>query len=261
MFFVLYHIVKHRRDVVRGNLNRSFPEKSEMEIKEIEKKFYKHFCDIAIESIKGLTMSKKLMSKRLKIKNLSLVEDLFKKNKSVIMYTAHIGNWEWLNVLPTMVPYKTQSFYQKISSNYYDQFMLDLRSRFGMNCIESNQGYRTMAKMKMDNELTLTCIIGDQSPREQSAKHWVQFLNQDTAFLKGTERIAKKLDQSIVFASFKKLKRGQYELEFKLLEEHPEKSSSEEIIERYAHSLEASIKSSPDLWLWSHKRWKLKNAA
>ncbi|MCT4622177.1 MAG: lipid A biosynthesis acyltransferase, partial [Schleiferiaceae bacterium] len=134
MFFVLYHIIKYRRDVVSGNLNRSFPEKSEMEIKEIEKKFYKHFCDIAIESIKGLTMSKKLMSKRLKIKNLSLVEDLFKKNKSVIMYTAHIGNWEWLNVLPTMVPYKTQSFYQKISSNYYDQFMLDLRSRFGMNC-------------------------------------------------------------------------------------------------------------------------------
>ncbi|MEQ8420327.1 MAG: lysophospholipid acyltransferase family protein, partial [Arenibacter algicola] len=106
--------------------------------------------------------------------------------------------------------------------------------------------------------LTLNCMIGDQSPTKKSSKYWYNFLNQETAFFIGADKIAKKTDQVVLFPFFKKLRRGYYELEFKIIEDHPQIRDNFEILEKYAQQLEQAIMSAPELWLWSHRRWKLK---
>lgn len=256
-FIIIYYVFKYRRKVVRINLLKSFPEKSEKAVVKIEKAFYQHFCDLAIESVKALTISKKSIKKRFHVANPELIEQLFQENKSIIMYTAHYGNWEWLIFLPLYIPFQVQTFYQKLSNGYFDEFMKTLRSRFGVWCVESMKGYKTMVKLNQDEILTLTCIIGDQSPRKDASKHWVNFLGQETAFLVGADRIAKKLNQAVLFASLKKVKRGYYSLEFIPIELNPAMNNSLEIIEKYSNSLQALISTSPELWLWSHRRWKL----
>lgn len=257
MFIVVYHIMKYRRTVVQTNLKNSFPDKTENEITQIEKRFYKHFCDTAFESIKALTMSKKSINKRFKIKNEGIINELHAQNKSIILYTSHYGNWEWFSFLPLFMPYQVQAFYQEVSNSYFNDFMLVLRSRFGVQCVESNQGYKTMVKVQQAGTLTMTCMIGDQSPRKKSSKHWMTFLNQETAFLIGADRIAKKLDQKVLYVSVQKPKRGKYEIEFIPLEDTSNQSNDDELITKYAKLLERSIVQKPELWLWSHKRWKL----
>ena len=64
LFFPLYYGVKYRRDIVHRNIADSFPEKSEKEILQIEKRFYHFFCDYILETIKLFSMSKKQMMKR-----------------------------------------------------------------------------------------------------------------------------------------------------------------------------------------------------
>ena len=257
IFVILYYVVKYRRVVVFNNLKNSFPEKSEKELKIIEKKFYRHFCDLMVESVKTLTISTKQLRKRYQIKDTALFEKFFDEDKSIILYTAHFGNWEWLAILPSYIPHQVTSFYQQQTSKYFDNFMKLLRERFGVICVESNKGYRTILKFAQKKTLTLSIMVGDQSPRKDSTKHWVKFLNQDTAFITGTDRIAKKSGQVVIFPSICKKRRGHYELDFKIIEEESHSIKDDRIIDNYARLLEISIKAWPELYLWSHKRWKL----
>lgn len=256
-FVIVYYLLKYRREVVIGNLMRSFPERSKGEIKVIEKSFYKHFCDIWFESVKTLIISKEEVKKRYFIKNPELLQKYYDEGRSVILYSAHQGNWEWLSLLMIYMPYQLTSLYQPISNRYFGKIMKIQRERFGMICVESNNGYRSIVAFSKKNILTLNIIAGDQSPQGDSAKHWVEFLNQKTAFLIGADRIAKKCNQVVIFPSISKISRGHYELELKVIEEMPGNCNNGEIIDRYVELLEETIMKSPALWLWSHKRWKL----
>ncbi|MCB2206769.1 MAG: lysophospholipid acyltransferase family protein [Bacteroidetes bacterium] len=259
VYFMLYHLLRYRRKIVNNNLSRAFPDKSEQEIRSIEKKFYRHFCDIWFESIKVLTISKTTLFKRFRVLNPGLIEKYFDENRSVILYTAHQGNWEWLIFLPLFLPHHVLALYQRQSSSYFDELMKLIRERFGVNCVESDKGYRTILNFKQRDLHTLTYILGDQSPKKNMNKHWVQFMNRETAFLIGADRIAKKSNQVVVFAAFKKPRRGYYELEFTVIEEAPTQNKHFEIIDRYAGLLEKTITESPELYLWSHNKWKLTN--
>ena len=256
-FIIVYHVIKYRRRVVLNNLENSFSDKSNQELEIIERAFYRHLCDIIFESIKALTVGKKAIKKRFCIKNPELIQEYYEEKRSIIMYTAHHGNWEWMSFLPLYIAHQVTTFYQPLSNKYFNELIKINRERFGAICIESNKGYKSLLNFSQRNILTLNCIIGDQSPRKDSTKHWVQFLNQETAFLVGTDRIAKKSNQVVVFPSFRKRRRGYYELEFKVIEEDVAKKNSYEIIDKYTELLEETIINSPELWLWSHRRWKL----
>lgn len=255
---ILFYIVRYRRKVVRSNLVMVFPEKSLKEIISIERKFYRHFCDIFFESVKVLTISKKSISKRFVLKNPEMLQKFYAENKSVIMYSGHHGNWEWFAFLPISISHQLTAFYQPQSNKYFDQLMKLIRGKYGAVCVESAKGYKTILQYNRDNILSLNLIIGDQSPSGNSSKYWTNFFGQDTAFLVGADRIAKKSNQAVIFPSFKETKRGCYEVTFELLQENPNSDNDQQIIEKYAQALERSIKKSPEQWLWSHRRWKLK---
>jgi len=258
VFVFVYHWFKYRRKVVRKNLVHSFPEKKQAEILEIERNFYHHFCDILIETLKALTISKKEIAKRLFIKNPDLIDQFHSKGQNIIMYTSHSGNWEWIAFLPLFFPFQVTAFYQPLSNKYFDQLMQLIRSRFGVVCIESGKGFKALLKFNQQKISSINFMLGDQSPGINSSVHWTNFLHQETAFLVGADKIAKKTGQAVVFPAFTKLKRGTYELELILIEGSPELKKDQSIIDKFAHILEENIHAAPGLWLWSHKRWKLK---
>ena len=257
-FVLLFYVIKYRRRVVSENLSNSFPEKTKEERLKIEKDFYQYFCDLMIGTIKALTMSRADVKERFSIKNPELIQKYFKQKKSILMYTAHQGIWEWVTLMPLFLPYQMTSFYQPLSNGYFEELMKIIRERFGMICVPSNKGYRSILEFEKKNILTMNCVVGDQSPRSNSTKHWLNFLNQDTAFLIGGDRIAKKSNQVVVFPAFKRLKRGYFEVEFKLITEDPKSVKGYGIVDKYAAILEETIQESPSLWLWSHRKWKLK---
>ncbi len=255
--FFVYHVLRYRRKVVRRNLKNSFPNKQGFEIKQIEKRFYRHLCDIGFEAIKALTMGQQSIDERFKLKNKKLIDRFYQEGRSVFMYAAHYGNWEWMTFLPLHLHHQVSTFYQPLSNQYFDQLMNIIRSRFGIICTESKKGYKTFLKLNEANIKSLNIIIGDQSPRKNSSKYWTNFLNQETAFLASSDKIVKKSGQPVVFPYFRKLKRGFYELSFTLIEEFPNKNNNQVITDKYANLLEKNIQTCPELWLWSHRRWKL----
>ena len=260
LFVVVFYLLDYRKKVVYSNIRGSFPEKSDAEIKKIVRDFYRHFCDVTVETIKFLTVSEKEIKKRFKILNPELINDLYDQGRSVIMYCAHIGNWEYMASTPLWVKHKVTTFYQPLSNGYFDDLLYVSRNGFGVQPIASAKGYKLLMDYKRKGVLTLSIIIGDQSPRRGGPKHWVNFLNRETAFLIGGGRIAHKTGQAVVFPIHTKVKRGYYEFEFvPIVGDHPA-ANGEEIIDKYAVQLEQAIRKQPYNWLWTHKRWKLDRA-
>jgi Kdo2-lipid IVA lauroyltransferase/acyltransferase len=256
LFFVGYRLLKYRRNVVWKNLTNSFPKKEEKELRRIEKEFYQDLCDYAVETIKLLSLEKEDLTARMKYKNPELLLPYSEKNQSVILLASHQFNWEWLMVSGSInLPLKIDFIYQKQSSQSFDHFLLQIRSRFGAYPIERGQTAREAIKRK---EITRgIAIIADQFPNFEK-KYWTQFLNQDTAFYQGIGQLAILTQYPAFFVHSKKIERGYYEAEIFPLTTPPYEKNSQSVVEGYAKLTERFIHQYPANWLWSHARWKRK---
>ena len=258
LFYLVYYVVRYRRRVVRKNLTLSFPEKSKIEILKIEHKFYRYFCDLMVETFYLIHISEEEILRRFKYKNLEIITEQYKNNKSVMMMTAHYGNWEWLSSMSILLPNGNpmSGIYKKLSNKNFDKFMFDLRKKFNGENIETQDLFRTMNKKRSQNEYSTYCMISDQRPTPESARHWMNFLHQDTSCLVGTEQLAKRFNYPVVFLKMNRVKRGYYESEFIMIAPEPQKTSEYEITEKYMQLLEQKINEHPEFWLWTHNRWK-----
>jgi Kdo2-lipid IVA lauroyltransferase/acyltransferase len=258
LYGVLYYLIDYRKDVVLQNLRNSFPDKSDAEIEKICKDFYHYLCDLILETFKTLTISKKNMLKHCSIspETMKLFNKLAEENKSFIIVMGHWGNWEWAgNTFSLIFKHQLYVIYHPLSNKYFDGLIYRMRTRFGTKLIAMKDTYREMAAKK--NELNATAFIADQTPSPQGA-FWTTFLNQDTPIFKGTEKIAQRINYPVVFGRVKRLKRGYYEISAEILFENPAKTEPDMISKSHTKALENDIISQPEIWLWSHRRWKHK---
>lgn len=252
-FFLLYHILRYRRKVVLKNLSNSFPHKSENEIQSISKKYYRHLCDLIFESLKGLSLPRETWSKRFKYIN----PDIFPKYKSALLLGSHFGNWEWgVLSFPLVVSHTVLGIYKPLNNKGMDSFLNRLRKRWGLHLSPMARAGRAVYEYR--NRPTLFVLINDQTPSDVVNAHWLPFLNQDTPFLQGADKLAQKTGMPVFYFEIEKIKRGFYEVTFSKLAEEKEKLTKSEITRRYAQALEKTILAKPEYWLWSHKRWKRK---
>ena len=122
-----------------------------------------------LKLLRRLQFLKKTILKRFKIINPEVLEAFYLENRSIMLYTAHMGNWEWLSFIPHYTRFATSTFYQPLSNKYINKLMYHIRSQFGTHCIPSQQGYKELLRFKNEGILSLNCIIGDQSPKKKFA--------------------------------------------------------------------------------------------
>jgi KDO2-lipid IV(A) lauroyltransferase len=258
VFLLLYYFPSYRRNVVAANLRNSFPEKSEEEIKSIEKKFYKHFADLFVEIFKLTHFNKRQLMNRCTVSNLEILNKLYDEKRDVIGVLGHYNNWEWLSILPQYLNYKIVSVYKPLQNKYFNGYINNLRLKFGMVLTPMSIIIREIINDRRNNTNTLSAFISDQIPPKGDIKYWTKFLNQDTPVYLGAEKVASKYDMAIVFFHIQKVKRGYYNLNIELLFEHTAGLPEYLITDTHVKRLEEIIREKPEYWLWSHRRWKHK---
>jgi len=255
-YFFGYKVFRYRLTVVRQNLTRAFPELLHNEIMAVERAFYKHFFDLFAEGIKLSKISEADLNARCKVENTHLLNNYFEKNQSVIIVMGHIGNWEWASgAVNTQIKHQLQSLYQPIKNVEIDEFVKNIRTRFGTLLIERKNALRHLLAQPIET-LACTVFLADQSPYQIEKAQWHTFFGSPTPFFGGYAALAIKLKTPIIFPSVKKISRGHYSISFETLVEDSENFSSEEIVQLYAKRLEKEIRNQPFNWLWTHKRWK-----
>lgn len=260
LYVLVYHIVRYRRKVVRKNLKNSFPDKDGKWLKLTERRFYKHFCDYFVETIKLLHISDEEMQERMVFKNMELVHDLVKGGNSCLMFLGHYGNWEWITSITLHVDPDVLSaqIYRPLKNKAFDKIFLKIRNRFKSVGIPKNNTLRAIIGYKNQNQKTLIGFMSDQSPSIKNIHYWTTFLNQETGVYTGVERIAKQTGFSVVFLDISKVSRGKYTAEVRLISDKPKEEPRFAITEKYIREMEKTILRDPAYWLWTHKRWKHK---
>jgi KDO2-lipid IV(A) lauroyltransferase len=258
LYLVLYYVVSYRRNVVATNLKNSFPEKTDKELKIIEKKFYRHLSDILVETFKSTHMTRANQKKRFTYSNLEIIDKLREEKRDIIAIMGHYNNWEWPTLLPYYLKYKTIIIYKPLQNKYFNRFINNHRSEHGIVLTPTSQVIREIINCRKNDINTVSVFISDQIPSKGDIKYWTTFLNQDTAVFTGAGKIASKYDMAIVFFHVQKVKRGYYNLNIEPLFDHTEGLSEEMITEKHVRRLEEIIKEKPEYWIWSHRRWKHK---
>jgi KDO2-lipid IV(A) lauroyltransferase len=257
-YFLVYRVIGYRKKVVTQNMMNSFPEMDPKELIRTRNKFYHHFCDLFLETIKIMHISEREIKKRCFFKNPELLQQYSDDGESVIAIMGHYGNWEWMTSYALWSDTTFLPIYKPLHNKVFDRMYINLRERFGAETLPKQDTLRRMIRYKNQNTPTITAFIGDQTPNKKNIQYWTQFLNQDTPIFMGTEKIAQKLNQVVVFVNMQKVKRGYYEVEFIPLFEQPKDTAPFEITEKHTRKLEEIIQKQPAYWLWSHKRWKHK---
>lgn len=256
VFYLLsYHIIGYRKKTILQNLKNSFPEKTNKEIEQISKAFYRHFSDLFFETIKSFRISEKTLGKRIRYKNPEMMDELYKQGKSVALLSGHYGNWEWTMALPKIIQHQVNVIYRPIQNKQFNGYMKKVRSRFGMFMIPARISLRTMLKLEKSGQLSATYYLTDQTALKDT-NYWMMFLNQETPVFPGPEKVASRLKQAVVFMDIQKVRRGFYEVEFTKLFDDASLTKEFEVTKAHTRFLEDIIRKKPEYWLWSHKRWK-----
>jgi len=255
-YYILIRLVGYRREVIEENLKYSFPEKSSKEIKQIRNKFYRHFCDLFVETTKVQTMSEAEMKKRVKYNNLEFIDKAYDEGKDVVAVMAHYNNWEWVPSINLHCKALGCDVYRPLKNKQFDAYMLNLRERWGNKNFTMKATLKEVVKLKKANQRFILGLIADQSPGRKEIQYWTSFLNQNTPVLTGPEKIAKLTKSPVVYLDMQKVKRGCYEVNIIPMVEDSENSSGHDITDKYIQYLEKVIMKKPENWLWSHRRWK-----
>ncbi|MGQ7870570.1 lysophospholipid acyltransferase family protein [Sunxiuqinia sp. sy24] len=260
-FVLLFHIVRYRKKVVYTNLRNSFPEKTEAEIDRIARAYYRHLCDVSMESIKLYSMSENELNKHLKVTGVEKMEAYFKQQKSIIVLAMHYNNWEWGASVQRFSSHQIVMVYNPVRNNMeMERFILSIRERFGGISVPVHKSARMAIQFDQTDRPGLLWLGADQTPF-QSSKFWTTFLNQETPFFSGPEKIAHKTNQPVFFHHTRKVARGKYEVILTELVAQPREEKPETILLTYINKMEEIIREQPEYWLWSHRRWKHKRPA
>ncbi|RZL33154.1 MAG: lauroyl acyltransferase [Pedobacter sp.] len=255
VYILLYYVFGYRRKVVRENLLKAFPEKNLTEILAIEKRFYKYLSDLIFEIVKMNNISKAEIKRHFVFHNKKQIEDYFAEGKSVLICSAHYGNWEW-GTLGIGLNFSADHYpiYKPLNNPVFDNWFKKVRSRFGNKLIAMRQTLRALQASK--NKPSMFSFGNDQAPSKDESHYWTSFLHQQTSVQLGIEKIAKKTNQPIFYLKIKVVKRGYYEVDCVPLCLYPAVTAEFEITELHTRFLEEIIRDEPAYWLWSHRRWK-----
>ena len=259
LFPLVFHVAGYRRRIVQKNLRDSFPEKGEAELKQIERSFYHWFCDYIVETIKLFSMSRREMRRRMTFEGTELVERLAAEGRSIGLYLGHYCNWEWVSSMPVWFDQTLamSQVYHVLESPVMDHLMLHIRARMGSENVSMQEILRYIIGKQRDKQPFMTGFIADQTPMWNSIHLWLPLLNHpETPVFTGTERLIKRFDLAAIYLDIRRVRRGHYAARLVLMEEHTKQVPDFQLTEHYFQLLETTIRRQPELWLWSHNRWK-----
>ena len=260
LFFIGFHIVGYRKKVVYSNLKKAYPDKTDTEINTIARDFYKNLFDTLTEMVKLIFSSESTVRGMCEFRNVQLLDDLYASKSNLIVVQGHYFNWELSLMMGSEgSAYNRYVIYKPLSDQISEKLIFKLRERFNTKLLAMHETLAFLRNYSRTHDAEGPALFqfgADQSPMKHKIEYWTTFMNQETPFFLGPEKLAVSLNLPVVFLDLQRVSRGKYYIEYSMLEEEPTQTSEFEITEKYVKAIEAAIDKNPSNWLWSHKRWK-----
>ena len=231
-YLLIYYIIGYRRKVVEENLRIAFPDKSIKLFSAGESFYEKHF-----------------------IMDLEPFRYLFDKGYTCQIHLGHNFNWELANLaVARKVSFTLLGVYMPIENKIFERLLKKFRGKFGTVLIPATKMRESIIHYR--HQQYMLALVADQVPGNLNKAYWLNFFGKPTPFVQGPEKGARAGNLPVLFAEIRKIKRGHYQLFVNLATESPANLQQGELTRMYRDYLEEVIRKSPDMWLWSHRRWK-----
>lgn len=255
LFVVFFYLFRYQRRLITENLTRAFPDYTRAQIRRVAASSYRNSLDLLVETIKATRMGKNELRHRTRLENPELLDQLAEKSRTIIVAGAHQGNWEWLQLTCSAeLELPLAALYKPLNHEGLDALLLDLRGRFGSSLISATSPLPALVQFARSPGVI--ALNADQGPRPDEEKYWSRFLDQDTAFFPGLEKLARLLDAPVVFVHTHRAARGYYRISFTVITDKPRSLPEGTVMERYIRCVESQVRAAPADWLWLYKRWK-----
>lgn len=261
LIFSLMVLMRYRRKVILQNLQRSFPERSHKEHSQIMRRYYGILSEVIVDTISLTRARPDNGFPYIRFRN---TEEHIAQlgQQDWIAMASHYGCWEYLPMWSWFDPTLTfMGVYHPLKSPVFEAFYRRLRA-FSPNIdqVRMKECVRYYLRNRsQENRHYLIGLIADQNPGRRPDSHWFRFLNQDTVFFDGAEKLALRFSLPVFFVHMERQAPGRYEAWFEMIYDGKEAVEEGEITRRYALLLEQMICRKPELWMWSHRRWKSKH--
>ena len=260
LLMYIFPPLRYRKSIVRNNLSLSFPDKSKRWLRRTERRFYYQFACQFVEALKTVSAGKRWILRHMEFTGMDKLVQETINGRSGIGYLGHVGNWEWI---PSMNLFFTDvndfvggQVYHRLENPTIELFMYKLRNRYGTVSIPMEQVMRRFLGYRKEGKKYFIGMIADQVPLWWNIHYWTRFLNRETPVFTGAERLARKLDLEIWYMHITRKRRGYYRCDIQLVFEHTGDLPEFAVTEKYMRLLEDNIRECPELWLWTHNRWK-----
>jgi KDO2-lipid IV(A) lauroyltransferase len=255
-FAVVYYVARWRREQVEGDVAASFPELAPAVRRRIVRDSYLHASELLMEMLWGFGASARALLARVRFENPEVAMRLAAVKQTAVLLTPHYCNWEWLFLAGgAKFGFVIDTVYQPHRIPAIDRLMVEVRSRFGGRPIPRKDFVYSV--LRTAGEPHVYALIADQMPRPEEPKYWTRFLNRDTAFYVGADKIARFLDATVIYVAMRRVSRGRYSVRLEVVAEPPYGDEKGEVImERFARRVEQAVREAPADFLWLQKRWK-----
>jgi KDO2-lipid IV(A) lauroyltransferase len=255
IYFLVYRLLRVRREVVESNLSRSFPDKSRRDIADLGRRVYRNYADVLVEMLHSLRMGEGELLDRLRFDGAELLEGELTNDRPVLLTMAHHCNVEWMLLgMCLRFEFPLEAVYRPLANAGMEAVMTEAYTRFGGRLIDDRSVIKSL--MERRSEPRIVTLISDQAPNVKDDTYWTRFLNQETGFFLSPEIIARFTGYPVYFAGMRRAARGRYTVVFRNIAKPPYKGKDRIVMPAYVNAVEEQILAAPQDWFWMHRRWK-----
>lgn len=255
--YILQYIVGYRREVIQSNLRGSFPNKSEEELKKLERAYYRYMSDLGVEIIMLTAFTRRRLGRHVSVSNPELMDAIHAENPTIFFLLGHYGNWEWFTGCQALLPMTQFNVIYKHQNGAWNDVMGLIRSRFGAQLMDMEAAPAQVLQRRNEKSNQTYIFVADQNPSVENSVLFVDFLHRPTATITGMERLARLRRAAAVYVDVERVRRGKYVITLREMTRDVSELSRFDLSVDFMHRLEQSIQRQPEIWLWSHKRWKV----
>ena len=250
---------KHRK-IALNNLTHAYgDEKQPHEIRMLARRIFENLGKMVFEIAWYWRLDRSDFDKYFRIDGLSHYTNAHKKNKGVLVLTAHVGNWELLTVIAGMTGYPANFVYRPLDFQPLDQFFVKFRTRFGGKLIPKNRSMRTILNSLKQGEAVV--FLMDQNVDWYNGV-FVHFFGRRACTNKGLALLALRTEAPLLPVFIVRegpLFKVEVGDEVPLIKTGDKIKDLEANTQQYNRIIEACVRRYPDQWFWVHQRWKTRS--
>jgi|TARA_B100001971_G_scaffold51504_1_gene46653 KDO2-lipid IV(A) lauroyltransferase len=257
---IAWYLDKRHRNVAIQNIQNSFPEKNEEEIRMIAQENFRRLGETYASILKAGRMKENEIPEILTIEGYEVIEDILKENpeERIILAAGHFGNFELFSWLKLAAPSVRQwiTTYRGLRQERLTKLLLDLRKASGVQYLD-RRDEGPQIKKAMDQPSIVLGLVADQHAGVGGLR--LPVFGREASVSPAPAIMAKRYNCRLFPTVCFRTKLGRWKIELGNeipIRENGKRRSTEDITLDIIAAHENYIRRDPSNWFWVHNRWK-----